>query len=948
MGILTWNARTLSGAKVLSLRLLIERHNPDVVVVTEAEIPRGEAPPHLVGYDSHVPSIEESSRTRIVVYTDKRFSAIQIKTPQDLPIVIIHLAAFTLVGLYRQFALPGGVVNSTIRGTTFEAGQLALIAEQISKASDDAARHSLIVTGDINLDIARQEDPTYRRELLKEWRELMNEHGLTWLKTGPTFTSDGTFGGTHRESTLDVFYTRTTRRMAATVNVLDDATTDHRPIMAHLVHGQPPPIVRTEKTTRDWSKIESDVLINALLADAEKLARITSLTDVNETAKALTGTVLAAINSVAPLRKYVTPNSNLKLAADTRATIRARDAAKRRGALQYKQLRNKALSLVRRDAIQTTLSRIARDPQRAAWGIVAENTGKLKSATLPIPTGATSDASAANLCNTHLRDKITKLRCGFKSSSQLRGGRQGGKANALALNPSCDDRFRFHNVGVHTVKKAMDQLAPKLALGIDQVPLVIYKRAWEVLALPVTHLVNRIIATSTWPTYWKEAIVIPVLKPGKPTSEVASYRPIALLPALSKIVEKVLANQLTEHVEERGVLTGHQHGFRRGRSIDTAVAALTTKIVTSQDRGDKVAVMAFDYTAAFDTIDGEALTRKLTWMTEAAKALLTTYLCGRTQRVSWNGVLSNAVHMQYGVPQGSILGPLLFLLLTSDLPARIEMAHVFPVQYADDVTAIVTGSTWEEVGKNMSEVSKRLQEYSEENFLCLNTEKTQVLRMCSVGDEGPVTVLGVHLDHHLTFRSNNKAMEASLKQRIGLIRRLHVVLPRGPVLRQVSNALVVGKAQCAAWLTRRARVDQSCLEKEGQNRRHGPDAMGQVSLNDMARILVGESRKEKTPTSVLRDKAGVPSLNEVVVRQSAMQAWAAVNVQGHPLSNLLVDPDSRTRDGTEGLKRPTSVKSIAALNMANVWNSSPRLRAADTVYAARMMATKLANEARHA
>ena len=171
-----------------------------------------------------------------------------------------------------------------------------------------------------------------------------------------------------------------------------------------------------------------------------------------------------------------------------------------------------------------------------------------------------------------------------------------------------------------------------------------------------------------------------------------------------------------------------------------------------------------------------------------------------------------------------------------------------------------------------------------------------------------------------------------LRQRVGVVRRLATSMSRGPLLNEIAKATVIGKAQCCAYVTRPIQLqDHTCTDDGG----------AQVALNDLARVLLGAQRSDHIRTSELLNRAGIPSLNEIVIRQSAIAAWKAINVKGAPLSLVLQALDSRTRGGQQGLVNPVSPRCTAASNMAIVWNKSQALRSAKTLQEAQKVAKKI-------
>ena len=387
-------------------------------------------------------------------------------------------------------------------------------------------------------------------------------------------------------------------------------------------------------------------------------------TDANAAAASLKKAVLTALDATVPLRKFFPRKSPVCLAKDTRVVMRARDIAKREGAKHYKELRNRALSLIQRDFVSFNLERIRKEGQTAAWKITAETTGKGAGGALPLPAGCISDSAAANLCNNFYIEKVEKLRDGL-------GVRDTATNKTAEFSAPNHETFEFSCVGTAAVRKALFSLETKNATGVDGIPITVYKTAWSVLALPLVHLVNLVIRTGVWLDEWKLATIIPVLKAGKPRLEVSSYRPVSLLCAISKLVERVLYDQLAAYVEACGIIPNQQHGFRVGHGVDTALATMFNAAVKAMGHGRKVGLVTYDFSSAFDMVESSALQTKLAWAGTSTRTLLHNYMTGGRQRVRWNTSESGVNEVNYGVRQGSVLGPLLFVLLTADLPMKV-------------------------------------------------------------------------------------------------------------------------------------------------------------------------------------------------------------------------------------------------------------------------------------
>ena len=273
--------------------------------------------------------------------------------------------------------------------------------------------------------------------------------------------------------------------------------------------------------------------------------------------------------------------------------------------------------------------------------------------------------------------------------------------------------------------------------------------------------------------------------------------------------------------------------------------------------------------------------------------------------------------------------------MTSDAD---QVAQTTVSLYADDTSSVTASESWEDVERGMREVATNLEKYSSENGLCLNVGKTQTMKLCAKEAINKLKILGVEVDKTLSFSSHHTTMLADLRRRVGIVRRLATKLSRGRLLSEIARSLVIGKVQCNAWVTRRARFSP-------QQPRTGEDVATQRTLTELARTLIGARRADRLIVSDLADKAALPTLNEIVIKQAAVAAWKTV--KGGALQDLLLLYDKRTRGRMRNLRRPSSNRCVAATNMADVWNASVQLRSAKTLTQAKMVAKKFASTLRH-
>ncbi len=240
-------------------------------------------------------------------------------------------------------------------------------------------------------------------------------------------------------------------------------------------------------------------------------------------------------------------------------------------------------------------------------------------------------------------------------------------------------------------------------------------------------MVNQSISQKAVPLSWKEAIVIPIFKSGSKT-QVANYRPISILPIVSKVAEKWIANQLIKHLD-KGFTPLHrmQFSFRPNHSTETANCFLVEKIKCLLDTNPCVGAVFLDLKKAFDTVNHQVLLNKLTYFNFSTDAIswFQSYLSKRTQCVTIDGVTSPFLSNHVGVPQGSILGPLLFSMYINDLP---DVCPEFNVQmYADDAVIFIHGKDAKTIATNLTNALTKVQNWLSQTCLILNTKKTVVM-----------------------------------------------------------------------------------------------------------------------------------------------------------------------------------------------------------------------------
>ena len=269
-----------------------------------------------------------------------------------------------------------------------------------------------------------------------------------------------------------------------------------------------------------------------------------------------------------------------------------------------------------------------------------------------------------------------------------------------------------------------------------------------------------------------------------------NYRPISIIPTVGKIPERLVYKQSSSYLKKYNILTDAQSGFRAGHSTVTCMISFLDKIYTSIDNGEAVGVLFVDLSKAFDSIDLSIVTDKLVKLgfRRGPVKWFESYLENHEQVTKVNYSISSPLKIECGVPQGSILGPLLFICYTNDLPSHLK--HTNALIYADDTAILSFGKSLIEIRTNLEADARMLHRWFDANKLSLNKSKSKVMLFCSnrhklrdeplcipLGGEQLVQVsqfkyLGMELDAHLNFNAHVDKVCGKVNQRTGLLWRV--------------------------------------------------------------------------------------------------------------------------------------------------------------------------------
>lgn len=329
--------------------------------------------------------------------------------------------------------------------------------------------------------------------------------------------------------------------------------------------------------------------------------------------------------------------------------------------------------------------------------------------------------------------------------------------------------------------KAVKKLKPKMSCGPDNIPSFIVKDTISVLARPLCKIFNLSLKRGVYPECWKVSKICPIYKK-ESKNEISNYRPVSLICSFSKVFEILLHDYVIFKIDY--MISSHQHGFLRGRSTTTNLACFTQYTSKVVDDGGQVDLVLTDFSKAFDKINHTIILEKLKifGLTDNFLSFFASYLRGRSQYVQYNGYKSRPFEATSGVPQGSNLGPLLFLIFINDISEVIDVEHEI---FADDLKLYWSISGSEDCLRLQDSVDA-VQRWCAKNKLLLNTGKCSVMTITKklsptlheysmeqdvLSRVDSVRDLGVLLDSKLSFSNHIEKMVSEATRMLGFILR---------------------------------------------------------------------------------------------------------------------------------------------------------------------------------
>lgn len=432
---------------------------------------------------------------------------------------------------------------------------------------------------------------------------------------------------------------------------------------------------------------------------------------------------------------------------------------------RYNQYRNKLHKIIKKskkDYCERTISQ-QKNTSKALWDCVNDACNKTKLKTkidkIELENGDTT-TDAFEIAN-KFNEYYSQL--GQKLASEI------PRPDNFSEKP-----IRFNNTmflyptNELEVQREIKKLKPKKSPGEDNIRSETLKEISNQILAPLTYLINTCLDTGCFPDILKTGIIRPLHKSGSKLL-IENYRPISLLSNIAKILERIIKTRIVKFFNKYEIISERQYGFREGKSTEDAIHKLTSFVYESLDKKIPMLSIFVDLSKAFDTVCHNRLLEKLEMYGLRGKSykIIQSYLHNRTQRVDIEGTLSEPKTVTYGVPQGTVLGPLLFTTYINNLLALNTIGDI--LSFADDTVICYRSDSWANLKENAERDFSKIQKWFQLNKLTLNCEKTKYLPFTSYANNlpnmGPLNIglnsqipeaqsvkyLGIIVDRHLRW-----------------------------------------------------------------------------------------------------------------------------------------------------------------------------------------------------
>jgi Reverse transcriptase (RNA-dependent DNA polymerase)/Endonuclease/Exonuclease/phosphatase family len=699
-------------------------------------------------------------------------------------------SSFTILTIYRP---PTSKLKVFLREFS------SLLQDLVTSPSE------LIITGDFNFHV---DNPLCAPA--NKFLSLLDTTGLTQLISFPTHISG---------HTLDLLITRASSNIFSRVRSNDPIISDHYAILSTFSAPSSSRSTRITKQIRNIKSIDTTLFSQDILSSDLYTNPATTLASY---AKQFSSTLTELLDKYAPLKtvscqsRTHKPFITTEILAEKSKRSRLETIYRRNKAsyncdihkANFKQQARKVAKLItsaRRSYYRTLISACTYQPKKL-WSALDSLLCRKSPASLP---SCDVPSQLASSFLNFFGDKIAKLCSSLMSVSD-------SNSNPHSPPPTTPPLLSSFSPATADEIRTVILSSSNATCSLDFIPTQLLKSCLDALILPITTLVNLSLSEGIFPDNFKHAVVTPLHKKHSlPHEDLSSYRPISNLNFISKILERIIHVRLTNHLQSFPSISRFQSAYRKFHSTETALLKIHNDLNLAINERKVTALILLDLSAAFDTLDHGILLTRLArnfGISDTALSLLTSYLQNRSQSVMIGNSTSTTSPLLTGVPQGSVLGPLLFSLYTSPLSYIFSHSAVSYHLYADDTQLYISFSSSDSI-RNLSLLSSALDSvYSwfTSNRLSVNPSKTEYLLIgtpqqrsklssTSVSFYGTILTptdncrnLGVLFDSDLSFKKHVSTICRSSFYHIRQLRQIRSSLDTNSAI-ILANALVASK-----------------------------------------------------------------------------------------------------------------------------------------------------------
>ena len=968
--IVCWNIRRGIVTRELELKNLLKEEDIDIMFLTEVDTRAitTKNDYQVEGYVTMLPKIRDGGNIVRVLCLVKneiqeRVKLLEHFMSEDFSSIWLEytdlLGAKTNIGgFYREWTCDG------LSSESDQAKRLETLLHQFDLVTENCKR--VIVLGDANISLKKikKDSPLKNKRVTELLMNKLEECGLISLDIGDTFTSDIIQkNGKRATSDIDHIYVSKKISERTEFKTLDNSSTDHLPIMATLTVFKQT-VQKMKTITKRSTKFYTKARWTKSLAKQE-WEDLGLSEDLDEMTTRLAQHVTTSLDECAPRRTFKVRNQYKHgITEKTKQLIRERDNARKQitGKSQsekivqqmvYKKLRNRVISELRNDNINFNNERVksAKD-ENEMWKVVKDITSPRSSATINLIEDGKiieDEKEVADVFNSFFVEKIKDLNIDHSMvedpCTRLREKMEPKKL-----------KFSLKKITEKTVLKAIKGMKNKKSSGLDEITQEQLKAGAEILAIPLTRIINASIEQGKFPDDWKEGIVTPILKKGA-TTDKKNYRPVTCLSVLSKVMEKVICDQITKYMETNNLLPPNQHGFRARRSTMTALSTIQQEWAENTVNKFITGVLLWDLSAAFDTLNTSTLCKKLQiyGFDRLSCAWFRSFLTGRSQRVKIGITLSNKMMLTSGVPQGGILSPIIFVIYGADM--ELWLMHSSALTYADDTSSSVKDKRIEEVVRKLEEDAINVLKFMASNGLVANPSKTTLLILnnrngeeieikigeTKIKQDKEAKLLGVKIQDDQKWKVQIEGIGgvvSSLNQRQFLVRRMQNHLSKEQV-RKVAESIWTSKLRYGLQLYGEVRKSISDPTTSQFDKL-------QKAQNNLMRTLENVRVKDKISIKKLLETTKMMSVNQTQAQIKLVEMWKSKNIDNYPIKPdkiTVTENGTSTRSATAGCFRLNETPSTFIGDATRLWNQAAvELKSAKTLKSAKELATKFAKE----